>query len=65
MGAQRQRTGRDCGVVFYYNLTPVFSVVLAFLILGERMTAWQALGAAVVIAGVYLTRRNARASEPA
>lgn len=42
----------------YFNLPPVFSVLLAFLLLGERMTVWQAAGAAIVVAGVYLTRRN-------
>jgi drug/metabolite transporter (DMT)-like permease len=53
-----KRLGSTRAVV-YYNLTPVFSVALAFVFLGERMTAWQAVGAAIVIAGVYLTRRDA------
>ena len=41
----------------YFNLPPVFAVILAFLVLGERMTLWQGIGAIVVLIGVYLTRR--------
>lgn len=50
--------------VIYYNLTPVFSVALAFVLLGERMTLVQALGAVIVILGVYITRRNAAQARP-
>jgi drug/metabolite transporter (DMT)-like permease len=46
--------------VAYYSLTPVFSVLMAFLMLGERLSSWQAVGAAVVVVGVYVTRRNTR-----
>lgn len=39
------------------NLNPVVAVVAAWLLLGERLDPWQALGAALVIAGVSLARR--------
>jgi drug/metabolite transporter (DMT)-like permease len=42
----------------YFNLPPVFSVLAAFLVLGERLTLVQAVGGAIVVIGVYLTRRN-------
>jgi drug/metabolite transporter (DMT)-like permease len=42
----------------YYNLTPVVSVAVAFAFLGERLTLAQAVGAVIVLFGVYLTRRS-------
>ncbi len=39
------------------NLNPVVAVVAAWILLGERLDAWQALGAALVVAGISLTRR--------
>jgi drug/metabolite transporter (DMT)-like permease len=44
----------------YGNLTPILSIVIAGLVLGERLTALQALGAAITLAGVYLTRSGYR-----
>ncbi len=41
----------------YTNLTPVVAVLTAVLILGEQMNGLQVMGAAVVLIGVYLTRR--------
>ncbi len=38
------------------NLNPVVAVAAAWLLLGERLNAGQALGAALVIAGISLTR---------
>jgi len=38
-------------------LVPVFGVVFSFLILGERLTALQIVGIAVVLLGVYLINR--------
>jgi drug/metabolite transporter (DMT)-like permease len=38
----------------FLNLTPVFGVTIAFVALGERLTALQMLGAGVAIAAVYL-----------
>ncbi len=39
------------------NLNPVVAVVAAWLLLGERLAPGQVLGAALVIAGISLTRR--------
>lgn len=45
----------------FINFVPVFAVLLAFLILDERITTSLAFGAALVISGVYMTNRNPRA----
>lgn len=39
------------------NLNPVVALVAAWILLGERLTGWQALGAALVLVGIALTRR--------
>jgi drug/metabolite transporter (DMT)-like permease len=39
------------------NLNPVVAVGAAWLLLGERLDVWQALGAALVVASIALTRR--------
>lgn len=44
----------------YGNLTPILAILFAGRILGERLTAIQAGGAAVTLAGVYLTRSGYR-----
>jgi len=44
----------------YSNLTPILSIFFASLVLGERLAAIQAIGAAVTLAGVYLTRSGYR-----
>lgn len=44
----------------YSNLTPILAVFAASLFLGERLKAIQAVGAAVTLAGVYLTRSGYR-----
>jgi drug/metabolite transporter (DMT)-like permease len=44
----------------YNNLTPVLAIVFACLFLGERIKTAQILGAAVILAGVYLTRTGDR-----
>jgi len=40
----------------YDNLVPLFTIVFAGLILGERLTWQQALGAVVILSGVIMTR---------
>jgi drug/metabolite transporter (DMT)-like permease len=40
----------------YDNILPVFTVVFAYFLLGERLSTVQALGALVIFMGVYLTR---------
>ena len=42
----------------FINFVPIFGVLLAFLILHERVTLSLAIGAAMVISGVYMTNRN-------
>jgi drug/metabolite transporter (DMT)-like permease len=39
------------------NLNPVVALVAAWILLGERLTGWQALGAVLVLGGIALTRR--------
>lgn len=48
----------------YGNLTPILAIVFAGVILGERLTSLQAVGAAVTLAGVYLTRSGYRFFAP-
>lgn len=40
----------------YDNLVPLFTIVFAGLILGERLTWKQAMGAVIIISGVIMTR---------
>jgi len=44
----------------FINFVPVSAVILAFLLLGEQITWSLALGAALVLSGVYLTNRAPR-----
>ena len=44
----------------YSNLSPILSIFFASQVLGERMVALQAIGAAITLAGVYLTRSGYR-----
>ncbi len=52
-----QRVG-SARTAIYSNLTPVVAAISAWVILGDRLTALQFAGAAVVIAGILLTRRG-------
>jgi drug/metabolite transporter (DMT)-like permease len=42
-------------VAVFINLTPIVAVASAYVLLGERFTPGQALAAAVVVAGVWVT----------
>ncbi len=44
----------------YSNLTPVLAVLIAAAVLGDRLTVLQAVGAAITLSGVYLTRSGYR-----
>ncbi len=44
----------------YGNITPIFTVVFAFFLIGEKISLWQALGALVILTGVYITRSGYR-----
>jgi drug/metabolite transporter (DMT)-like permease len=48
----------------FINFVPVFAIVFAFLILAEPITLSLAVGALLVIWGVYLTNRKANSSYP-
>jgi drug/metabolite transporter (DMT)-like permease len=41
----------------YSNLSPVIATVFAWLTLGEAITAFMVVGAAMIFLGIYLTRR--------
>ena len=45
-----RRVGPD-GAMAFYNMLPVFGVLMGALFLGERMTAGQWLGGGLIIAG--------------
>lgn len=48
----------------FFNLIPLFGIVLAFVLLGERLTAMQWGGALAIVASVYLLLRwNERREE--
>ncbi|MHC4565703.1 MAG: DMT family transporter [Planctomycetota bacterium] len=42
----------------FINFVPIFGILSAFLILREQVTFSLAIGAVLVISGVYLTNRN-------
>jgi drug/metabolite transporter (DMT)-like permease len=44
----------------YVYLIPVFSVILGFIVLGERFTSSQYFASALVLFGVYLSQRRPR-----
>jgi drug/metabolite transporter (DMT)-like permease len=44
----------------FSNLTPIFAIAFAALFLGETMAVTEAVGSAVVLLGVYLTRSGYR-----
>ena len=44
----------------YGNLTPVFAILFAGIVLGERLAGFQIAGAALTLFGVYLTRSGYR-----
>ena len=48
-------------VAAFVNVVPVIAVVAAYVVLGERFTTGQAVAAVVVVVGVWITNRPARA----
>ncbi len=40
----------------YVNLIPVFTVILAFLILGERLQLIEVIASAVILSGVFISQ---------
>ncbi|MFQ6038696.1 MAG: DMT family transporter, partial [Candidatus Aminicenantales bacterium] len=57
--ASVQRVGNSRTAI-YGNVTPVFTVGFAAVVLSERLSPWQAIGALIIFAGVYLTRSGYR-----
>ena len=53
------RTARPAQAVYIY-LVPVFGVLAAALVLGDRLTPWAGLGGLTILAGVVLTNLGAR-----
>ncbi|WP_088228335.1 DMT family transporter [Desulfosporosinus sp. FKB] len=51
-----QRIGAPRTAIFV-NLVPIFTIIQSVTILGESVTLFKLLGAAIVISGVYLTTR--------
>jgi drug/metabolite transporter (DMT)-like permease len=54
-----QRTG-SARTAIYSNVTPIAAMVAAWLILGDKLQPGQLAGAAIVLAGLMLTRRGKR-----
>ncbi|RJG38626.1 DMT family transporter [Motilimonas pumila] len=46
----------------FSNLTPVFSLFLAILILGEQLNLWQGIAIATVFLGVYISQQHRQAT---
>ena len=46
-------------------MQPFFAVVFAVLILGERLNAWELVGAVAIGVGIVIERRRRVAPEPA
>ena len=56
-----QRLGASLTMIYSY-INPLLVVIFAALFLGERLTAWQGVGAVLALSGVALT--NARPAQP-
>lgn len=46
--------------VIYGNIVPIFTVIFATIFIAERIGFWQAVGALIILVGVYLTRSGYR-----
>jgi len=46
--------------VIYGNIVPIFTIIFATIFIAERIGRWQAFGAIIILAGVYLTRSGYR-----
>jgi drug/metabolite transporter (DMT)-like permease len=47
----------------YINLIPLFSMVMAYFILGEKITIQKILAAAMIISGVIITLKSKNVSK--
>lgn len=57
--ASVKRVGNSKTVI-YGNITPVFTVLFAYIFLSERLSLSQAMAALIIFLGVYLTRSGYR-----
>ncbi|MEE8603757.1 MAG: DMT family transporter [Candidatus Aminicenantaceae bacterium] len=57
--ASVKRVGNSKTVI-YGNVLPIFAVIFAYIFIAERIGFWQAVGALIILAGVYLTRSGYR-----
>lgn len=46
--------------VIYGNIVPIFTIIFAYIFIGERIGFWQGMGALIILVGVYLTRSGYR-----
>jgi drug/metabolite transporter (DMT)-like permease len=46
--------------VIYGNIIPIFTVIFAYILISETIGLWQAVGAVIILVGVYLTRSGYR-----
>jgi drug/metabolite transporter (DMT)-like permease len=44
----------------YGNITPVMTVIFAYIFIAEKISLWQAFGALIILSGIYLTRSGYR-----
>ncbi len=44
----------------YGNVTPIMTVLFAYIFIAEKISLWQAIGALIILFGVYLTRSGDR-----
>ncbi|MDH4217810.1 MAG: DMT family transporter [Candidatus Aminicenantes bacterium] len=44
----------------YGNMTPIMTVIFAYVFIAEKISLWQAIGAIIILFGVYLTRSGDR-----
>jgi len=44
----------------YGNITPVMTVIFAYVFIAEKISLWQGVGALIILSGVYLTRYGYR-----
>ena len=53
---------RNCASVagLFVHLMPVFGIVLAWLVLGERLLPFHVAGIVLILSGIWLTSRHGR-----
>ena len=59
---QRYLGASKTGLILY--LSPVYTALLAWLLLGEALRPYHLAGAACVLPGIWLATRKARAKQP-